>query len=272
MAWWGGARERPAGCPSRPVAEARRHGGARRRGGLRRRTPVGERAVFSTAAALSIDTTAATATAGEELTDIISAATESVVSVDTVSYAGPFGGEAAGSGSGVVVRSDGIVVTNAHVVAGATAISVTTSDGMRREASVVGSDPEHDIALLKVGAEDLTPITIGSSDALQLGDDVVALGHPLGLGTTATRGIVSGLDRTIRVGDGAFGSSELRGLLQTDAAINPGNSGGALVDSEGRLVGINTAAASASSAENVGFAVAIDEALPVVERLLEGAA
>lgn len=203
------------------------------------------------------------------LTEVIATATESIVAIETVSYGGPFGGGASGSGSGVVIGEDGIVVTNAHVIEGASEVTVTTQDGERHDAIVVGSDGGHDVALLKVDAEDLTPVTLGRSKDLRLGDTVVAIGYPLGLGTTATQGIVSGLDRTIQVADGPFASNELQGLLQTDAAINPGNSGGALVDSEGRLVGINTAAASAASAENVGFAVAVDEVLPVIEELLE---
>ncbi|HEX2195289.1 MAG TPA: trypsin-like peptidase domain-containing protein [Actinomycetota bacterium] len=214
---------------------------------------------------------AATSTAGgdDTLTQIIEDATASIVSVQTVSYSGPFGSQASSSGSGVVIRADGIVLTNAHVVEGATEVSVTAADGARLDAAVVGSDPGHDLAILKVDGAGLTPVTIGGSGDLRLGDTVVALGYPLGLGTTATKGIVSGLDRTIQVGDGPFGANELRGLLQTDAAINPGNSGGALLDSAGHLVGINTAAASAASAENVGFAVAIDEALPIVRDLLQ---
>ena len=210
------------------------------------------------------------------LADTISAAMDSIVSVRTVRemdgfggpFGGPVGGEVEGAGSGVVVRSDGVIVTNAHVIEGATDIEVTSADGRTLVASVVGSDPEHDLAVLKIDADDLTAIAIGSSDQLELGDTVVALGYPLGLGPTATQGIVSGLDRTIQVSDGPFDASELSGLLQTDAAINPGNSGGALIDSSGRLIGINTAAASASSAENIGFAVAIDEALPILEDLL----
>jgi S1-C subfamily serine protease len=202
---------------------------------------------------------------------------DSIVSVKTVSQAsafnGPFGGgQVEGEGSGVVIRSDGIILTNAHVIEGASEIEVTTADGEQTlDATLVGSDAEHDLAILKVDSDDLKAITIGSSDQLQLGDSVVALGYPLGLGTTATQGIVSGLDRTIQVGDGPFDATELSGLLQTDAAINPGNSGGALLDADGRLIGINTAAASASSAENIGFAVAIDEAFPIIEQLVDRA-
>jgi len=207
----------------------------------------------------------------ESLADTISKAMDSIVSVRAVTEAGPFGGQSEGEGSGVVIRSDGYILTNAHVIEGASEIEITTANDDRAlDATVVGSDPEHDLAILKVADDDLSAITIGRSDELELGDSVVALGYPLGLGSTATRGLVSGLDRTIQVGDGPFDATELTGLLQTDAAINPGNSGGALIDAEGRLIGINTAAASASSAENVGFALAIDEALPIVENLLAG--
>jgi S1-C subfamily serine protease len=199
---------------------------------------------------------------------------ESIVSVRTVTevsqLGSPFGSQVEGEGSGVAIASDGLILTNAHVVENASQIEVTTADGDRTmDATVVGSDADHDLALLRVDSEDLTAITISSSEDLELGDPVIALGYPLGLGPTATQGIVSGLNRTIQVGDGAFDASELTGLLQTDAAINPGNSGGALIDSDGRLIGINTAAASASSAENIGFAVAIDEAVPIIESLLD---
>jgi S1-C subfamily serine protease len=210
--------------------------------------------------------------ASDSLADTISRTMDSIVSVRTVTevsqLGSPFGSQVEGEGSGVVIASDGLILTNAHVVENATQIEVTTADGDHTmDATVVGSDADHDLALLRVDSEDLTAITIGSSEDLELGDPLIALGYPLGLGPTATQGIVSGLNRTIQVGDGAFDASELTGLLQTDAAINPGNSGGALIDSDGRLIGINTAAASASSAENIGFAVAIDEAVPIIESL-----
>ena len=207
------------------------------------------------------------------LAGMIQRAMDSIVAVRTVRdesrFDSYFTREVGAQGSGVVIRSDGIVLTNAHVIEGASRIEITTADGDQTlDATVVGTDAAHDLAVLKVDSDELTAISIGSSDGLELGDSVVALGFPLGLGPTATQGIVSGLDRTIEVGDGPFDARELTGLLQTDAAINPGNSGGALVDANGRLVGINTAAASASSAENVGFAVEIDEALPIVDHIL----
>jgi S1-C subfamily serine protease len=202
------------------------------------------------------------------LAGMIDAAMDSIVSVETVAYGG-FGQQVSGQGSGVVIRDDGVILTNAHVIEGASGIQVTTAGGGETlDAAVIGSDAAHDIAILKVDSRGLNAISLGSSEGLKLGDEVVALGYPLGLGTTATRGIVSGLDRTIAVGDGPYGANELNGLLQTDAAINPGNSGGALLDSGGRLVGINTAAASAAAAENIGFAVAIDEALPIIQDLM----
>jgi S1-C subfamily serine protease len=202
------------------------------------------------------------------LAGMIDAAMDSIVSVETVAYGG-FGQQVSGQGSGVVIRDDGVILTNAHVIEGASGIQVTTAGGGETlDAAVIGSDAAHDIAILKVDSRGLNAISLGSSEGLKLGDEVVALGYPLGLGTTATRGIVSGLDRTIAVGDGPYGANELSGLLQTDAAINPGNSGGALLDSGGRLVGINTAAASAAAAENIGFAVAIDEALPIIQDLM----
>jgi serine protease Do len=240
-------------------------------GGARLAEPATEASVSSpTLTAESVQTTS---TSGS-LADTISTTMDSIVSVRTVTevsqFGSPFGGQVEGEGSGVVIASDGLILTNAHVVENATQVEVTTADGDRTmDATVVGSDAEHDLALLRVDADDLAAITIGSSEDLELGDPVIALGYPLGLGPTATRGIVSGLDRTIQVGDGPIDASELTGLLQTDAAINPGNSGGALIDSDGRLIGINTAAASASSAENIGFAVAIDEAVPIIESLLD---
>jgi S1-C subfamily serine protease len=134
--------------------------------------------------------------------------------------------------------------------------------------TVLGTDPQHDLALVKVAATDLSPITVGSSAKLELGDSVAAIGFPLGLGgPTVTEGIVSGLGRDVTVGDSGV-TEHLKDLIQTDAAINPGNSGGPLIDANGNLVGIDTAAASASSAENTGFAISIDSAMPQITRIL----
>ena len=184
-----------------------------------------------------------------------------VVSVRTTSFGG---GE--GEASGVVVDRAGLIVTNNHVVEGSTSVSVSFNDERHRSplaGTIVGTAPERDLAVIRVAATDLVPAALARSSALRLGDPVIAIGFPLGLGgPTVTSGIVSGLDRTIEGRNG-----ELTGLLQTDAAINPGNSGGALVDRSGRLVGINTAGVRLAEAENIGFAIAIDEALPVIEEI-----
>lgn len=208
-------------------------------------------------------------TGGGDLSAVIASAMDSVVAVEVSStQPGPFGSvmQVQGSGSGVIVGSD-LIVTNAHVVDGATAVTVTFGDGEQVPASVLGTDATHDLAVLSASTGDRPVVQTGSSGDLALGQEVVALGYPLGLGATATAGIVSGLDRTIDVADSTGGSEHLEGLLQTDAAINPGNSGGPLIDAAGRLVGINTASASASAAENIGFAIAIDGALPIIEDL-----
>ncbi len=171
-----------------------------------------------------------------------------------------------GQGSGVVIDRSGIILTNNHVIEGAAEVNVFfTDDRDPLEGRVLGTVPERDLAVIKVDADDLPAIELGRSENLRLGEDVIAIGFPLGLGgATVTKGIISAVERNIDVG----GTQGLQGLLQTDAAINPGNSGGALVDASGRLVGINTAAAQAGTAENIGFAIPIDAALPVIEEIL----
>jgi S1-C subfamily serine protease len=205
------------------------------------------------------DTAPAAATGA--LADIVARVLPSVVNVRTKSFGG---GE--GEGSGVVLDRDGLILTNNHVIEGTTSVDVVFNDDVHRRplaGTVVGTAPERDLAVIRVAAKDLTPLPVARSSSLRLGDPVVAVGFPLGLGgPTVTSGIVSGLDRTIEGTNG-----ELTGLLQTDAAINPGNSGGALVDRRGRLVGINTAGVRLPEAENVGFAIAIDGALPVIARI-----
>jgi S1-C subfamily serine protease len=199
---------------------------------------------------------------------------DTLPSVVNVRVRNPGGG--GGEGSGVIIDSSGIILTNAHVVAAASNVKIVLNDdgGQSGEAltgNVVGTSPERDIAVVKVASEvNLPAIEIGRSAALRLGDEVIAIGFPLQLGgVTVTKGIISAQNRDIEVGDSATGGqNELRGLLQTDAAINPGNSGGALIDLNGSLVGINTAAAGASFAENIGFAIPIDRAVPVAEEII----
>jgi S1-C subfamily serine protease len=207
----------------------------------------------------------------QDLTTVVGNVMNSVVAVEvTVQQMTPFGvTEAQGLGSGVIVRSD-LIVTNAHVVEGATQVTVVFDDGVQASGTVLGIDTARDLAVVSAETGDRPAVEIGSSADLELGSSVIALGYPLGLGATVTTGIVSGLDRTIDVARGDGTVEHLEGLLQTDAAINPGNSGGPLVDTEGRLVGINTAGSSA--AENVGFAIAIDGAMPIIEDLAGAAA
>ena len=170
-----------------------------------------------------------------------------------------------GLGSGVIVAPEGYLLTNHHVVAGATEIEVQLADGRATRARLVGSDAETDIALLKIDLSPLPVVTLASGNGLQVGDAVLAIGNPFNIGQTVTAGIVSALDRT----QGA--SSPFQTFIQTDAAINPGNSGGALVDAQGHLVGINTAIFSRTGGNmGIGFAVPVDTARGVMEALLRG--
>lgn len=168
-------------------------------------------------------------------------------------------------GSGVLVSEDGYILSNNHVVEGADEIKIALADGRKEYlAEVIGRDPQTDIAVLKVDAKDLPALTMTDSDHLEVGDVVLAIGNPFGVGQTVTMGIVSAVSR------GGFGIVDYEDFIQTDASINPGNSGGALVDAEGRLVGISTAIISRSGGnQGVGFAVPINMARQVVERIIE---
>ena len=168
-----------------------------------------------------------------------------------------------GLGSGVVMSADGYVLTNNHVVQGAGAVAVEVGEGRPAQADVVGTDPETDLAVLKIEAQGLQPIAIGDSDGVQIGDVVLAIGNPFGVGQTVTQGIISGTGRN-RVGINTF-----ENFLQTDAAINPGNSGGALVDAAGRLIGINTAILSPNGGSlGIGFAIPVRTATEVMTQLV----
>ncbi len=171
---------------------------------------------------------------------------------------------AASLGSGVIVSSSGYVVTNHHVVEAADEIEVALADGKKLLAKVVGNDPETDIAILRVDAENLPAITFGSSDGLRVGDVVLAIGNPFGVGQTVTSGIISALGRT------GLGINTFENFIQTDAAINPGNSGGALVDASGNLIGINTAIFSRSGGSmGIGFAIPVSTAKMVLEQIVK---
>ena len=169
-----------------------------------------------------------------------------------------------GYGSGVIVSPEGILLTNNHVVDGAQDITVRLSDGREARADVVGTDPETDLAVLRIQLDKLPAVTLGRLDALRVGDTVLAIGNPFNVGQTVTAGIVSALGRT------GVGVSTFESFIQTDAAINPGNSGGALVDGQGHLVGINTAIFSRSGGSlGIGFAIPVDVAQQVMEGLLK---
>jgi len=158
-----------------------------------------------------------------------------------------------GLGSGVIVTKDGYILTNNHVVDGATELKVSLQDGREFTAKVIGRDPKSDIAVIKIPANNLPIVTLADSDKVQVGDVVLAIGNPFGVGQTVTSGIVSATDR------GNMGIEDYENFIQTDAAINPGNSGGALVDINGRLIGINTAIMSRSGgSQGVGFAIPSD--------------
>ena len=170
---------------------------------------------------------------------------------------------ASGAGSGVIISSDGTIITNNHVIEGATSITVRLSDGTEYDAEVIGSDSQTDVAVIKINASNLKPAVFGDSSNLVVGQSVVAVGNPLGeLGGSVTEGIISALDRSITI------SGQTMTLLQTTAAINPGNSGGGLFNTNGELIGIVNAKSSGSDVEGIGFAIPVNIAKEVAEQLI----
>jgi len=218
----------------------------------------------TTNAALAVNTT------GGDATDAVATAGASVVTITTESASsGPFGrsGTSTGTGSGVVVTAGGLILTNNHVVSGATSISVALAGGRTLAATLVRTDATHDLAVIRVEASDLVPATLGTSSTIQVGQLVLAIGSPLGTFTNSvTEGVVSATGRTITVQDEVTGApTRLTDLIQTDAAINPGNSGGPLIDARGQVVAIVTA--SSASAEGLGFAIPIDTAKALIDQV-----
>lgn len=202
--------------------------------------------------------------------DVLKKVEPAVVAISTqqqVDASSFFGVEPSqGAGTGIVLTKDGYILTNAHVIEGAATIKVTFADRKVRTATVVGRDRQKDVALVKVdGAKNLPTAELGSSKAMAVGDQVVAIGNALALpgGPTVTTGIVSALERTIEGDNGA-----LEGLIQTDAAINPGNSGGPLVNAAGQVIGMNTAILR--NTNNIGFSIAMDRIRPIVDALRKG--
>jgi len=200
-------------------------------------------------------------------------------SVVMISVAGPDG---QGSGSGIVLSQDGKILTNNHVVAlagNSGSLEVSFNDGSHAKAKVLGTDPLTDTAVIQAeGVNNLTPATIGHSSSLEVGQGVVAIGSPFGLDATVTSGIVSALDRPVNVGQVSQGNSTVYPAIQTDAAINPGNSGGPLVNLSGEVVGIDAAIQTATNGSTqgepgsigLGFAIPIDEVLPIVQQMIKG--
>ncbi len=201
----------------------------------------------------------------KKIVEIVEEVVPSVVSVSTTRLARTQLSRVVpvkGQGSGVILSDKGFIVTNAHVIEGARDVDVTLNDGRTFKAVVVGESKIRDLAILKIDAEGLNPIEMGSSGDLNVGQFAIAVGNPLGLGSTVTFGMVSAVDRTIQ-----SQRSFLEGLIQTSAQINPGNSGGALVDLSGRLIGVPTAMIPWS--QGIGFAIAVDTLKGVFDELVE---
>jgi S1-C subfamily serine protease len=206
-------------------------------------------------------------TQSEAIVRVVQTARPAVVTITTTGLTGfgPFSMPSTGAGSGFVVSSDGLIVTNYHVIMDSSSLTVALDDGRELKATVVSTDPSLDLALVKVAATGLATLGLGDSDAVQVGQLAIAIGSPLGTFTdSVTQGIVSGLNRNISVGErGSNFQENLSGLIQTDAAINPGNSGGPLLDAGGNVIGVITA--SSSTAQDMGFAVPINQAKAMVK-------
>jgi serine protease Do len=209
---------------------------------------------------------AAAGTTAPDLTDVVAAVRDSVVTITSQGFSsrGNQSIPATGVGSGVILTSDGYILTNKHVVSGSQSLTVELANGEQYPATIVTQSPDQDLALIKVSATGLKAAVIGDSSSLQVGETVIAIGSPLGTFTeTVTRGILSATGRTITVQDETTRQPvTLTNLLQTDAAINPGNSGGPLLDAFGRVIGINTAVST--DAQGLGFAIPISVASSLI--------
>ena len=230
--------------------------------------------VYQDTNGVTTSNTSNTANSGLSIKEIAAKASPSVVEINiegqTTGY-GFFGGTytTQAAGSGVIISKDGYIITNNHVVEGATSITVKTSDGTEYAATLVGTDSKSDIGVIKVEADNLTPATIGDSSTISVGDTAVVIGNPLGtLGGTVTDGIISATDREISI------NNETMNLIQTNAAINSGNSGGGMFDANGNLIGIVNAkdsgtTSSGTTIEGLGFAIPINDAMNVAKQLIE---
>jgi S1-C subfamily serine protease len=212
-----------------------------------------------------------------DIASILAKVRPSVVRIDVTinssnDTSNPFGsggsGQEQGVGTGFIISSDGYIATNAHVVANATSVQVKLDGGQEVAGHVVGASTQSDLAVVKINGKNLPVAELGDSDALEVGDQVVAIGNALGLEgePTVTSGIVSGVDRVLQEPNG----TNIPNCLQTDASINPGNSGGPLVNGSGQVIGINTAIADPSQSNNIGFAISINQAKTVITALQAG--
>lgn len=230
--------------------------------------------VYQDTNSVTTSNTSNTANSGLSIKEIAAKASPSVVEINiegqTTGY-GFFGGTytTQAAGSGVIISKDGYIITNNHVVEGATSITVKTNDGTEYAATLVGTDSKSDIGVIKIEADNLTPATIGDSSTISVGDTAVVIGNPLGtLGGTVTNGIISATDREISI------NNETMNLIQTNAAINSGNSGGGMFDANGNLIGIVNAkdsgtTSSGTTIEGLGFAIPINDAMNVAKQLIE---
>jgi S1-C subfamily serine protease len=199
------------------------------------------------------------------VTGVVESVSAAMVGIQRKAKHGAPGGDPhmlGGAGSGIVITPDGYVLTNNHVVQGVSAVEILLADGSTAPADVIGGDASTDIALVRVYGGQLSAAGLGDSDSLRVGQLVVAMGNPFGLAATVTTGVVSALRRTLRATDGRL----IEDIIQTDAALNPGNSGGALLDSRGRVIGVNTAIVAGANA--TGFAVPINTAKRVIPDLM----
>lgn len=214
----------------------------------------------------------------ETIIDVVEQVAPAVVTINVTTQAtqsqfpgrnGSQGFVQSGTGSGVIIDADGLILTNHHVVQDAATVEVILADGRRFDGTVAGIDTYTDLAFVRIEATGLPTAELGDSSALRLGQLAIAMGDPLGeFPGSVTSGIISGLDRTVVVSDQRGGASRLTHLIQTDAAINPGNSGGPLLDGDGKVIGIDTA--QAGSAQGIGFAIPIDVAKPIIQQVLAG--
>lgn len=200
--------------------------------------------------------------------DLVKKVGPSVVSINTSTTVQSYFGaqEQQGAGTGVIVTSDGIILTNKHVVEGASTVTVTNTEGEQYEGKILAIDSANDIAFVKVDATDLPAADLGDSDKVDVGQRAIAIGNALGeYSNTVTTGVISGKQRPVQASDGQGRTETLTNLFQTDAAINPGNSGGPLLNIDAQVIGINTAVASGNNAQNIGFAIPINQIKSALE-------